>query len=144
MIRPDEEIEVTLDELAEAMYRRRHADFDVEPIPWEEQGSTAYDVARARALFEELRRVQTARVYAAIGRLTTEEERRNTEPCFSLGPRIGGEGRPLCLKPNYHEGPHRGYEGSGFEREQWGDPKMRDGRLVRDWQAGDRQFEVQW
>lgn len=144
MIGPDEEIEVTLDELAEAMYLRRHADFDVEPVPWDEQDSTAYDVARARALFEEVRKVQANRAYATIDRLTREEAKRHTEPCFSLGPRIGSEDeRPLCLQPNYHQGPHRGYQGSGFESQTWGDPKMRDGRLVRDWQAGSRDFTVE-
>lgn len=139
MIQPNDDIDITLDELGEALYLQRHAHFDVDPVPWEEQDSTAFDMARARSLFQMLQRVQRDRAERTISRLLLEP----VEPCFSRGPRIGSEDeRPLCLRPNYHEGPHEGYEGSGFERERWGDPKMRDTMLVREWLAGERIYKA--
>jgi len=56
------------------------------------------------------------------------------EPCYSRGPRIGGEDeRPLCLEPNTPEHLHRGYPGSGFDSQTWGNPPYRDADLVREW-----------
>lgn len=57
------------------------------------------------------------------------------EPCFSRGPRIGEEGKPVCHRPNGHDGMHQGYEGSGFERERWGLWQDRDWELVREWRT---------
>lgn len=49
------------------------------------------------------------------------------EHCGSIGPRIGcNEERPRCGRALGHSGLHRGFDGSGFEREQWGDPLWRD------------------
>lgn len=53
--------------------------------------------------------------------------------CGSRGPRIGEEGSPRCAKPFGHAGNHQGFEGSGFEREFWGEPIMRDMEFVKDW-----------
>ena len=58
------------------------------------------------------------------------------EICGSRGPRIGEEGSPRCARHYGHPGPHRGFEGSGFERELWGDPIMRDMQFVNEYKGG--------
>ncbi len=44
--------------------------------------------------------------------------------CWSWGPRIGDDTRPVCKQPFGHDGPHRGFDGSGFESETWGGPLL--------------------
>lgn len=46
------------------------------------------------------------------------------ELCWSWGPRIGDEGRPVCKQELGHDGLHRGFPDSGFEQEEWGDPRL--------------------
>lgn len=53
--------------------------------------------------------------------------------CGSTGPRIGEDGSPRCALSLGHVGMHRGFQGSGFEREYWGAPIHRDLQFVRDW-----------
>lgn len=65
------------------------------------------------------------------------------EVCGSIGPRIGEEGSPRCAETLGHDGLHHGFEGSGFEREFWGDPLSRDAQFAKDWQewlANKRRF----
>jgi hypothetical protein len=54
------------------------------------------------------------------------------EVCGSQGPRIGDDSSPRCAQELSHAGMHRGFEGSGYEREAWGEPLMRDTRFVRE------------
>lgn len=43
--------------------------------------------------------------------------------CWSRGPRIGSEGKPLCKLPDGHEGPHRPAPDDGWGAQmQWGEP----------------------
>lgn len=58
----------------------------------------------------------------------------STAVCGSRGPRIGEEGSPRCAGPLGHDGPHKGFKGSGFENEWWGDPLMRDAKFAADWE----------
>ncbi len=63
------------------------------------------------------------------------------EVCGSIGPRIGEEGSPRCGEPFGHGDLHRGFPGSGFEREFWGRPLMRDREFAadyREWLAQQR------
>lgn len=57
--------------------------------------------------------------------------------CGSRGPRIG-EDSPRCAQELDHRGLHRGFDGSGFERETWGDPLSRDLEFARDWENFER------
>lgn len=54
--------------------------------------------------------------------------------CGSIGPRIGEDGSPRCAEYLGHSWTHRGFEGSGFESEHWGDPINRDAVFAKDWQ----------
>lgn len=52
--------------------------------------------------------------------------------CWSHGPRIGNDGRPVCFRPEGHSGPHRAHPESGFECVTWGSPTMPVPESVRD------------
>jgi hypothetical protein len=58
------------------------------------------------------------------------------EVCGSKGPRIANSGKPRCGLYVNHDGLHRGFEGSGFERETWGAPAMRDMEFVNEYGVG--------
>lgn len=55
--------------------------------------------------------------------------------CGSRGPHIDGQGSPRCAGPLEHPGLHKGFQGSGFEREWWGDPAWRDVEFASEWAA---------
>ncbi|WP_139812782.1 hypothetical protein [Prescottella equi] len=44
--------------------------------------------------------------------------------CWSLGPRIGDEGKPVCFEPTGHPGFHRSHPGAGWGDIRWGAPDM--------------------
>ena len=58
-----------------------------------------------------------------------------SEVCASRGPILGSEGQPRCAQRLGHPGLHRGFPGSGFEHEFWGDPLMRDTVFASEWSA---------
>ena len=65
-------------------------------------------------------------VCGGIRTVSADPDARNTPDglCWSWGPRIGDDTRPVCKQPFGHDGPHRGFDGSGFESETWGAPRM--------------------
>jgi hypothetical protein len=52
--------------------------------------------------------------------------------CGSRGPRIG-ESAPRCGQELDHSELHRGFKGSGFERETWSGPLMRDAEFAEEY-----------
>lgn len=76
-----------------------------------------------------------ARAVHAVLNAAGIEVRSLPEVCGSTGPRVG-ETRPRCGGDLDHEGPHRGFPGSGFEDVFWGAPLLRDEAFAREYRAG--------
>ena len=51
--------------------------------------------------------------------------------CWSLGPRIGNDGRPVCFRERGHKGMHESHPDSGFVDVTWSGPDMPVAESVR-------------